>query len=104
HVEWQQVAEEREDGRRPRNFKLVNGTSGVAAEVITVEDISDGLRDAVRNDLRLPETVNPGGSIPLHIDRSLASGYPTVVRVTWREGKPHGRFRKRTYTNTFYFQ
>lgn len=104
HVEWQKTATgTAKSGRTPNKYQLVNGTSGVAARVLAVEDVSDGGRDAVRNDLRLPEIVGAGGSIPLHIDRSLVSGYPTIVQVTWQEGRARGRFKRRKYTSNFYF-
>ena len=103
HVEWQKTQTERSGGKKPNQFALVNGTSGVTARVLAVEDVSDGLRDAVRNDLKLPEDVVPGGSIPLRIDRSMASAYPTIVQITWQEGKIYKRIRRRRYTSTFYF-
>lgn len=101
HVEWQ-VSNERKEGRRTDDWRLVNTTSGVTALVTKFENISDGLRDAVRGDVPLPAEVSPGHWLPFDHSRSLASPYPTVIRVTWREGLSHRRPRRREYTSTLY--
>jgi hypothetical protein len=102
HVEWQLSNERRTDGRRTEAWRLVNTTSGVSARVIGFEDISDGLRDALRGDVPLPADVDPGGWLPFNHSRSMASPYPTIVRVTWQEGRSHGWIRRRKYVSTLY--
>jgi hypothetical protein len=101
HVEWQ-ISNERRDGRRTGVWRLVNTTSGVKALVTGFDNVSNGERDALRGGLNLPAEVAPGHWMPFDHSRSMASPYPTVVRVSWREGKPHGRIRRRTYSSTLY--
>lgn len=101
HVEWQ-VTNERKEGRRSDSWRLVNSTSGVTAHVDKFENISDGVRDAIRSTLPLPTKIASGVGMPFSHARSLVSPFPTVVRVTWRESKPNGKPRRRQYSSTLY--
>ena len=103
HVEWQLSKEPKPNGRRSENWRLINGTSGVRARVLGFENITDGgLQDALRSDLALPAVVEPAGWLPFNHSRSMASGYPTVIRVTWQEGPPGRQFRRRHYSAIYY--
>lgn len=102
HVEWQVSNEPTADGKRSPKFRLINSTTGVDAHVTAVENVSDGLKDAVRNDIKLPEIVRPGSWVPLYVERSLGSPYPTIVKLTWREASSQGRPKRKVYASTFY--
>ena len=102
HVEWQLSNERLPNSRRSEDWRLVNTTSGVRARVVEFENISDGLQDAVRGSIELPTIVDPGSWMPFNHSRSLASPYPTIVRVTWQEGRLGRGFRRRKYTSTLY--
>ena len=103
HVEWQLSNEPKPDGRRSENWRLINGTSGVRARVLGFENTTgDGLQDALRGDLILPAVVEPSGWLPFNHSRSLSSGYPTVIRVTWQEGPSGRRFRQRRFSAIYY--
>ncbi|WP_152485674.1 hypothetical protein [Leucobacter chironomi] len=102
HVVWQ-ISNERNENGRTEKWRLVNTTEGVAARVLGFENISDGLQDAVRGKAELPAYVAPGLWYPFSHERSMASPYPTIVRVTWRESPSQGRrFRRRKYTSVLY--
>lgn len=102
HVEWQLSNERLPNSRRSEDWRLVNTTSGVRARVVEFENISDGLQDAVRGSIELPAIVDPGSWMPFNHSRSLASPYPTIVRVTWQEGRLSRPFRRRKYASTLY--
>jgi len=102
HVEWQLSNERTPEGRRSETWRLVNTASGVRAEVVAFENVSDGSRDALRESAPLPAVIEPGHWLPFNHSRSMVSPNPTVVRVTWREGAPHRRFRRRRYTSTLF--
>lgn len=102
HVEWQLSNERKPDGRRSENWRLVNTTSGVRAKVLAFDNVSEGRRDALRGALHLPTVVEPSSWLPFNHSRSMASPYPTIISVTWQEGRTHGRFRRRRYTSTLY--
>jgi hypothetical protein len=104
HVVWQPSNEPREDGRASAQWRIVNQSDNVDAHIVDVSDITqDGAQDAIRNDLdAIADVIAPRGWIPLHVDRSLASGYPTIVSITWREAPTGKRARKRIYRRSFY--
>lgn len=102
HVEWQLSNVPRENGSRSSIWRLVNTTSGTTARVSAFENVSVGRRDALRGSLELPALVEPGSWMPFNHDRSLASPYPTIVKVTWQEGRSQGRIRRRKYSSTLY--
>jgi hypothetical protein len=102
HVEWQLSNERLPNSRRSEDWRLVNTTSGVRARVVEFENISAGLQDAVRGSIEFPAIVDPGSWMPFNHSRSLASPYPTIVRVTWQEGRLGRPFRRRKYASTLY--
>lgn len=101
HVEWQLTNERKPDGRRSDVWRLVNTSSGVRAKVSSFESVGKDSA-ALRGELDLPAVVEPGAFMPFTHSRSLADPWPTVVRVTWREGRPQGRFRRKEYASTLY--
>lgn len=104
HVEWQRTfLEPKKEGAKPRSFQIVNTTSGVTAHVLRVEEVTDGRRDAVTVHTQVPAVIEHGNAVLLNVSRSLASGYPTVVEIAWRESTPHRKPRRRVYKSTFYF-
>jgi hypothetical protein len=82
HVVWQPSNEPREDGRTSAQWRIVNQTDNVDAHIADV--------------------IAPRGWIPLHVERSLASGYPTIVSISWQEAPNGKRKRKRIFTRSFY--
>ncbi|MCU1596955.1 MAG: hypothetical protein JWQ47_694 [Glaciihabitans sp.] len=82
----------------------MNQSDNIDAHIVEVSDITpDGLKDAIRNDLNaIAEIVAPRAWIPLHVDRSVASGYPTIVSISWKEAPSGKRSRKRIYKRPFY--
>jgi hypothetical protein len=104
HVVWQPSNEPREDGRTSAQWRIVNQTDNVDAHIVGVADVTqDGVQDAIRNDLHsIADVIAPRGWIPLHVERSLASGYPTIVSISWQEAPNGKRKRKRIFTRSFY--
>ena len=71
--------------RDGRHYRLVNRSTTTAAELTAAEDVTDGGDGAFQVPLDLPVRVEPGGSLPFSIEKTLVSPAVTAVRITWSE-------------------
>ena len=78
--------------RDGRHYRLVNRSNTHPARVTTATDISDRSEKAFRLLVQLPITVEPGGSLPFSIEKSLVGAAVTAILLRWTEEDLGERF------------